>query len=62
MSEVACTRCHCEDVRRMRRQGILEGCVLAKISLYPSLRGRCGDRFFASVLTRRAPIDISLTD
>jgi hypothetical protein len=48
MGKVVCTKCQCEDVRRVRRQGILERWVLPKLSLYPFLCGRCGGRFLAS--------------
>lgn len=45
MSELVCNECQCDDVRQMRRQGILERLVYPLVFLYPFLCGRCGRRF-----------------
>lgn len=46
-SSVACAHCECNEIRRVKRQGILERWILPNLSLYPFLCGKCGRRFIS---------------
>jgi hypothetical protein len=45
MTTIECKRCHCEEVRRVWRQGPIERWIYPLMSIYPFVCGRCGLRF-----------------
>jgi hypothetical protein len=44
---ITCVECDCSEIRRVKRQGLLERWVLPRVSLFPFLCGRCGRRFIS---------------
>ncbi len=55
---VFCSRCQCDDVRRVARQGFLERLVYPWLHLRPFLCGKCGRRFAVRIpkdLIRETP-------
>jgi hypothetical protein len=45
MAGIICPHCACSDVRRVKRQGLLERRILSTLSIFPFQCGRCGRRF-----------------
>jgi hypothetical protein len=53
-AEIECRKCHCTEVRRMSRRGLVERWIYPLMRIYPFLCGRCGRRFHAMMTGEKA--------